>query len=163
MKYSDRILKEYYRRSYFAVDGLWFMKTEEAHGFEEALRLDAEVWGVLAKIQARKARELLKLEGGTVKDLITALKLKWTAEEYDYEILEADDAHGVVLLRACPWFEIMQKSGREQLTHRIGECVCTREYAAWATEFSPKMEVSVDEMLCAGKESCRLRFNISRR
>jgi hypothetical protein len=163
MKYSDAVLKEYYRRSYFAVDGLWFLKTEEKCGFEEALKLDADVWSVLAKIQARKTKELLKIKGSTVKDLLTALKLKWTAEEYDYEVLEAEKTCCVVLLSACPWLEVMQKSGREHLTPRIGECVCTREYSAWAKEFNPKMEVTIDEMLCREKKPCRLRFNISRR
>jgi hypothetical protein len=163
MKYPDAVLKEYYLRSYFAVDGLWFLKTEEAHGFEEALKLDAEVWSVLAKIQARKAKELLKIKGNTVKDLLAALKLKWTAEDYDYEVLEEEEACGEVLLRSCPWLEIMHKAGREQLTHRIGECVCTAEYSAWAKEFSPKMEATIDEMLCREKKPCRLRFKITKR
>ena len=163
MKYSDAVLKEYYRKSYFAVDGLWFLKTEEAHSFEEALKLDAEVWSVLAKIQARKAKELLKKKGSTVKDLLAALKLKWTAEEYEYDVLKAEEACGEVLLRSCPWLEIMRKAGREQLTPGIGECVCTAEYSAWAKEFSPQMEVAIDEMLCREKKPCRLRFKITKR
>jgi hypothetical protein len=162
MPYSNKVLKEYYRRSYFAVDGLWFMKSEEKHGFDEALRIDAEVWGVLAKLQARKARELLKINGNTIKDLITALKLKWTAEEYDYEVLDADDARGVVLLHGCPWLTIMKKAGREHLTSRIGECVCTREYRAWAKEFDPEIEIQIERMLCREDKPCRLSFNKSR-
>jgi len=43
-KLSDEQKTEYFRRSYTAVDGLWFMKVEERHGFEEALRLDEAVW-----------------------------------------------------------------------------------------------------------------------
>ena len=41
---------EYLRRSYQAVDGLWFMKVEEALGFEAALEADRRVWEILAKI-----------------------------------------------------------------------------------------------------------------
>jgi hypothetical protein len=162
VNYPEKVLGEYYKRSYFGVDGLWFMKTEEKHGFEEALSIDAEVWSVLAKLQARKARELLKIKGNTVKDLITALKLKWSAEEYDYEVKEESEACGVVLLKSCPWLTVMRKAGREHLTPRIGECVCTREYAAWAKEFSPGIEVRLDEMLCREKLPCRLRFNKSK-
>lgn len=44
---------EYFRRSYRAVDGLWFMMIEKKHGFDEALELDEAVWRVLPKIQAR--------------------------------------------------------------------------------------------------------------
>ena len=34
---DDKQTVEYLRRSYSAVDGLWFMKVEEKRGFEEAL------------------------------------------------------------------------------------------------------------------------------
>ena len=56
---DPNILVEYLRRSYFVVDGLWFVKTEETSSFDHALDLDEEVWRILAKIQTRKARELL--------------------------------------------------------------------------------------------------------
>ena len=49
---------EYFRRSYTAVDGLWFMKVEEAYGFDNALDIDDEVWKVLPKIQARMLKGL---------------------------------------------------------------------------------------------------------
>ena len=47
---------EYFRRSYTAVDGLWFMKVEERMGFEQALQIDEAVWRILPKIQARALR-----------------------------------------------------------------------------------------------------------
>ena len=163
MAYDDGILRGYYKKSYFSVDGLWFMKTEEAHGFEEALRLDADVWEVLAKLQARKTKELLKIKGNSVADLVAALELKWTAEEYEYEVKEAEEDRGVVLLRSCPWLRIMEKAGRTHLTQRIGECVCPREYAAWAKEINPRIRAEIKEMLCRDGKPCRLSFKTSNR
>ena len=49
---------EFLRRSFFTVDGLWFVNLEKDLGFDEALDLDRRVWESMAKVQARKAREL---------------------------------------------------------------------------------------------------------
>ncbi len=34
---TEKQISEYYKRSYTAVDGLWFMKAEERYGFDTAL------------------------------------------------------------------------------------------------------------------------------
>ena len=52
-KLSSQQVAEYFSRSYKTVDGLWFMKVEEKHGFDAALELDNEIWKVMPKIQAR--------------------------------------------------------------------------------------------------------------
>lgn len=161
--FNTETLKEYYKRSYFAVDGLWFMKTEERYGFEDTLKIDADVWEVLAKIQARKAKELLKIKGNKIKDLIKALELKWAAEGYEYKVSKASKDQAEVLLLDCPWLSIMKKAKRDHLTPRIGECVCTREYGAWAKEFNPQINVTLEDMLCRDKKPCRPKFNISSR
>ena len=46
----------YLLRSCAAVNGLWFMKVEEKYGFDAALDLDAAVWAVMPKIQARQLK-----------------------------------------------------------------------------------------------------------
>ena len=52
---TDQQATEYFHRSFTAVDGLWFMKVEEKHGFEAALEIDNEVWEVLPRIRAQEA------------------------------------------------------------------------------------------------------------
>ena len=61
---TDEQKAEYFRRSYTAVDGLWFMMVEEKYGFEAALKLDEAVWKVLPKIQARTIKAMMKLPSG---------------------------------------------------------------------------------------------------
>ena len=48
---TDQQATEYFHRSFTAVDGLWFMKVEEKHGFDATLEIDNEVWKALARIQ----------------------------------------------------------------------------------------------------------------
>ncbi len=61
---TDEQKTEYFRRSYTAVDGLWFMMVEEKYGFEATLKLDEAVWKVLPKIQARTIKAMMKLSSG---------------------------------------------------------------------------------------------------
>ena len=52
-EFTDKDRAEYYHRCYKAVDGLWFVKTEEKFDFDTSLELDRDVWEVMPKIQAR--------------------------------------------------------------------------------------------------------------
>jgi hypothetical protein len=158
--YKERILREYFKRSYFAVDGLWFMKTEEEFSFQKALELDKKVWSILPKIQARKVKELLDIKGNTTADLINALKLKWTAEDYEFEIVKNEDNHAEIRLKKCPWLEIMKKSGREHLTKDIGGHICTVEFETWAKEFNPGIEFRIEDRLCREGKPCKLTFSL---
>ena len=149
---------EYLRRSYFAADGLWFVQAEEAHGFEEALRLDVAVWRVLGKIQARKAREVLGIEGGAPADLVAALGLKFEAEQYDHRAVRVEPERAEIEIRGCPWIELLRKSGRMHLAARVADAICETDCAAWAREFDPALAVEMPQRMCSGDEMCRIVF-----
>ena len=51
---NQQILSEYFKKCFFAVDGLWFMMLEKTDSFDKALDVDRMVWEILPKIQARK-------------------------------------------------------------------------------------------------------------
>jgi len=159
--FDDRTICEYLRRSYFAADGLWFMKVEERLDFEEALRLDVEVWGILAKIQARKARELLAIEGRTLADLMSALQLRFAAEQYGYGIVSQQPNRIEIEIAACPWIELLRKSGREDLAARVAEAICPTDLGGWAREFDPAIRVTLPQRMCEGATACRLVLEAS--
>jgi len=79
---DPRLLTEYFKRCFVAVDGLWFMMVEKEDSFEKALELDRRVWGILPKIQARKIKELFKMEATGPEDLVKAFKFKLYAEDF---------------------------------------------------------------------------------
>ena len=72
--FSDKDKAEYYHRCYKAVDGLWFVKTEQMYDFDSALEIDQEVWNIMPKIQARFLKK--KLGGNSSVHLI------WTVFKY---------------------------------------------------------------------------------
>jgi len=154
---SDKAL-EYFKRSFFAVDGLWFVMLEGAYSFDKALEIDEMVWRVMPKIQSKKIRELYGIEGNSLRDLLRALEIKFGMEGYKAIVEEAGEDRALVLVRECPWLEIMRRAGREALAGRVGERICEAEYQAWADAFDDRIEFSLDSQLCRGDGACRLRF-----
>ncbi len=155
---------EYFRRSYRAVDGLWFMMIEKKHGFDRALEMDEAVWRVLPKIQARAIKAMLKLDCG-LEGLKEAISARLALEEFDYD-LKSDKGGFAVEIRRCPWHDIMVRSGREELSQKVSEVICQAENQVWAQEFSPKgaegegKEIKFErkERICQGSGRCRLWF-----
>ena len=155
--YSDRLLADFLQRSYTAVDGLWFVKIEETQGFDAALELDRQVWEIMAKIQARKARELLDITGDGPAELARCFGLKLRADGHDYD-LTLDDEAVRMSVRHCGWLEAMGRSGREELAAHIGNIVCVAEGETWAREFGGRYEFSLPRRRCRGDDSCEFVF-----
>ncbi|MEN6545325.1 MAG: DUF6125 family protein, partial [Armatimonadia bacterium] len=126
MSYDPQEIIAMLRRSYLAVDGLWFVMCEQRSGFEAALELDAEVWKVMSKLQARKAREVLGLPGNSLEELARGLGLKFTAEGHEFEVrLEPERLEMKVV--KCPWREALVKAERLHLAEDIARHICTQE------------------------------------
>jgi len=152
---DEKVLLEYFKKSYFALDGLWFVKVEEGSSFENALEIDEKVWEVLPKIQARKLKEVLGLEGKGLKDLLACLKVKFEGEGHGYEVLKEGKALEIAI-RRCPWHEIMKRSRREHLSAQVGDRICATELAVWAGEFGASLKM--ESKICQGAERCLLRY-----
>ena len=154
---SDRIL-EMLRRSYFAVDGLWFVMLEEAEGLERALEIDERVWRIMPKLQARKARELLGCTGDTLTDLVHCLALKFAAEGHTYHRRRPNPVQAEIVIEQCPWRAVLERSGRTHLGPDIADRICAAEAAGWAAEFGVDIEAELSEAICRGDDHCRLVF-----
>ena len=155
--YGDAILTTYLRRAYHAVDGLWFVKVEEALGFDETLQIDERVWKILAKIQAREARALLSAAGNTPDELARCFGLKLTADGHEFEPRVTSDAVTFTISR-CPWLELLRKSDRTHLALKVAQTICPAEGRTWCREFGGEYEFEMTAMACAGGDRCELRF-----
>lgn len=157
METDDRLLVDYLRRAYHAADGLWFVVVEDAHGFEHALGLDARVWQVLAKIQARKARELTGACTNSPADLARCFSLKLAADGHRFEVA-ISDREVCFTVRGCPWLELLRHRDRRHLAARIAQTVCPTEGRTWCAEFGGEYEFQMPAPACAGGYPCVLRF-----
>lgn len=155
---SDERASPFFRRSFRAVDGLWFMKAEERLGFDAALEIDVEVWKVMPKIQARMMKAMTGKERG-LEALIECLTTKLGWEGYAYEAVRGSNDQGFeMLIRECPWHRLLVKSGREALGERVGVRICGTEYSVWASEFGEGIRFELGDTICQGSPSCVLRF-----
>lgn len=155
---GSELIIEMLRRSYFAVDGLWFMMIEEDDGLERAFTIDERVWHVMPKIQARKARELLSCQGDSPADVVRCLALKLAAEGHDYTIHATDPARAEIVITSCPWRKVLESAERTHLGPQIADRICATEGAIWATEFSADIECAMTEAICRGDSHCRFVF-----
>ena len=158
LKLTDKQISEYFKRSYTAVDGLWFMKVEDIYGFDPALDIDDEVWKVMPKIQARK----LKSIGGSTEGLDglrQCLTTKLTLDGFAFKAEQSDNDRSLkIILSECPWHNIMIKAGREHLSGPVGSRICTTEYQVWAAEFGDDIKFELGDQICEGQDYCILLF-----
>ncbi|MDI6686668.1 MAG: DUF6125 family protein [Desulfobacterales bacterium] len=150
---DPQILSEYFKKCFIAVDGLWFMMLEKTDSFDKALEIDGRVWEILPKIQARKIKELLKLETASEEDLLTALKFKLDAENFANELLRKDSRINIII-RECPWLTLLKQSNREHLAERISNVICSVEYGVFAGEFVKGIDFKIISRQCSGNEIC---------
>lgn len=155
---EEAMLVEYLRRAYQALDGLWFMMSEKAVGFDQALELDRRVWEILAKIQARKARELTECTGNGPGELARCFSLKLAADGHRFESA-ADDREVRFVIHGCPWLDLLRKSDRQHLALKVAQIICTTEGRAWCREFGGEYEFDMPLMACAGTDRCEMRFS----
>jgi len=149
---------EYLRKSYLASDGLWFLTVEKEYSYEEALRLDEVVWSILPKIQARKAKDLLKLEGTSVSDLAKALELKFVGEGSSHRIVDQSPTYLKIEVTSCVWLETLRKSGRDCIAQDVCERICHRELIVWAEQLVGDITVSLPSMMSRGQPACEIVF-----
>jgi hypothetical protein len=150
------------------------MKVEEVLGFEEALRLDEAVWMILPKIQARTLKSMMHLPEG-LAGLEQALSARLAMEGFEFRMEPQEDGLAVIVKR-CPWHDMMIKSGRGALSDRVSDIICRVENSVWASEFygengmpdegevlegeGHKIGFQREERICRGEKRCVLRFCI---
>ena len=79
-------------RDLWAVDGLYYLGIEEDFGTEAATEIDRKVWEVMGKIEARKLKKLLEVDGDDVASMIFTLQHSgWALDLEDKEIVVEKD------------------------------------------------------------------------
>ena len=155
---SDKRIAEFYRRSFTAADGLWFMKIEEKYGFDKALEIDNEVWKVMPKIQARMLKSMGELETG-MEALYECFTTRLSLDGFSFNTeLKNGDGFKIIVYK-CPWHDLLVKSGRGNLSEKIGDRICHTEYSVWASEFSDNISYELQGQICKGAAFCTLQFS----
>jgi hypothetical protein len=153
---TDEQILRYFHRSFTAVDGLWFLKSEERYGFDGALETDRRVWEVLPKIQARMIKSFRKLDKG-IDSLRDCLTIKLTLDGFKFKAVSSRKGFEIVI-NECPWHIILVQSKRSSVSAIIGKTICSTEYSVWAAEFDDSISFDFKNRICEGARSCILQF-----
>ncbi|KPK21205.1 MAG: hypothetical protein AMK69_22305 [Nitrospira bacterium SG8_3] len=99
-----------------AVDGLWFMAVEKTAGFDEALRMDIDVWAGYAPVVVKRIRREFGIRGKgleALKEVISHDPLWWSM---DFRIVEDSTRRLAFEVWDCPSLIAQEKIGRDTLT-----------------------------------------------
>jgi hypothetical protein len=155
---SEKQIADYFRRCFSSADGLWFLKVEDACGFDRALSIDNEVWKVLPRIQARFFKSAAELGEG-LDALLECLTAKLKLEGFSFRVVKDRSGNSFrVRIDRCPWNTLLQESGRKAVAAKVGTLICNTEYSALAAEFGDDIRFRLGQMICGGKEYCTLHF-----
>ena len=156
---DDKQMAEFYYRSFMSVDGLWFMKLEDRHGFDEALEIDVQVWKVLPKIQARLLKPLVSGDN-PMEAFFQCYTTRLDLDGFQFNAEKTDDSQGFqVVVNSCPWNDMLVNSGRGNLAEKVGSAICNAVQPAWAAEFDKNISFELQRQKCRGSESCLFRFS----
>jgi len=125
-------------RDMWAVDGLYYLGIEEDFGTEAATEIDRKVWEVMGKIEARKLKKLLEIDGDDVASMIWTLQHSgWALDLEDKEIIVENDK---TILR-----NVKCRVQNTRLKEGLSEFGCKPVrfgfLRAFAKEFNPDIEV----------------------
>ena len=129
----------YHLRNYWAVDGLYFIGIEERFGTEAATEIDAWVWEVMGRIEAKKLKALLGIEGNDIPAVFRALKHSgWSLDLEFKEYEEGGRDRAIIRNRKC-------RVQNTRLGKGLGEFPCKKVrwgfLKSFAKEFDPDIEV----------------------
>ena len=125
-------------RDMWAVDGLYYLGIEENWGTQAATDIDANVWKVMGKIEARKIKQLFDFKKNDIPSLMKALNYSgWTLDLEDKEIIVEKDK-GIIRNVKC-------RVQNTRLSKGLPEFGCKAVrfgfLKSFAKEFNPDIEV----------------------
>lgn len=133
----ESLLVDFAKR-WLAHDGLWFQQVEEAHGMEEAIRLDAGAWERFTVLEAERIMGFLGLEpGGGLPALKQALQYRLYAFINKQDIIEPDEHTLIFKMIDC---RVQSARRRKQMPEFPCKPVGLVEYSGFARTIDPRIK-----------------------
>jgi len=88
-------------RDMWAVDGLYYLGIEERYGTKIATEIDAFVWSIMGKIEARRIKKLFSITENNISSLIQALRYSGWAMDLEDKEIEVSENKAIVRNTKC--------------------------------------------------------------
>lgn len=148
-------------RNLWRVDGLYFLRIEKKFGTEAAMEIDAGVWQVMAKIEAKSLRRMFQVDENVgIPDIMRLLRRSSWALDQPFKTIEVGEDRAVLSIDKCRTQETRLRKG---LTEFPCKKVRFGYLANFAQTLNPKAEVNC--LLCPPDEHppnlwCRWEFRL---
>ena len=125
-------------RNLWRVDGLYFLGIEEKFGTEAATEIDAGVWQVMAKIEAKSLRRMFQVSENTdISTIMNLLQKSSWALDQSFKTVETSDNKAVLTIDRCRTQEARLRKG-------LGEFPCKRVRFGYLKNFAKTLNPNVE-------------------
>jgi len=127
-------------RNLWRVDGLYFLGIEEKFGTDAATEIDAGVWEIMAKIEAKSLKKMFQVgENPNIPTIIELLQKSSWALDQPFKTVEVSDKRATLSIEKCRTQEARLKKG-------LNEFPCKKVRFGYLKNFAktlnPKVEVN---------------------
>lgn len=148
-------------RNLWRVDGLYFLGMEEKFGTEAATEIDAEVWQIIAKIEAKKLRRMFQVgENAGIPTIMNLLLESSWALDQPFKTIVISDNQAVLTIDRCRTQEARLKKG-------LSEFPCKKVRFGYLKNFAKTLNsnVKVNCIVCPPDKHppdlwCRWEFKL---
>ncbi|MFX0076026.1 MAG: DUF6125 family protein [Candidatus Hermodarchaeota archaeon] len=155
---KDRLF--FFEKSFFTLDGLWMIETEEMTNWETALKIDVIVWKELLKVVIRRLKDYLQLKQNNLNTLIEILTFRWSIEGWEYEIVRRESDNASIVVSQCPYKAAMDRNPeRTEKQKLICKDMCIPFYKSVVKDFNGNIEIERTSYMGLGDNYCNFSFS----
>jgi hypothetical protein len=125
-------------RNMWSVDGLYYIFIEEEYGTDVATEIDRKVWEVMGKIEARRLKEILDINGDDINNMIFALKHSGWALDLEEKDIQVKDNKAFIRNTKCRVQSTRLKKGLKEFSCKQVRSGFLRSFAK---EFNANIEL----------------------
>lgn len=148
-------------RNLWRVDGLYFLGIEKEFDTEAATKIDAGVWQIMAKIEAKSLQRMFQVnKNADITTIMSLLQKSSWALDQPFKTIEMSDNKAVLSIDKCRTQEARLKKG-------LGEFPCRKVRFGYLKNFATTLNpnVEVDCLVCPPDKHppdlwCRWRFKL---
>ena len=135
----EDILREVCSRTFFTIDGLWFLAVEDKYGFETAFEMNQVVWRQASPIIGRRMLKNLDMEGKPpIQQLIELIYADPLMYVHKPEVVEQTDNRAVLHCTECPIQVARIRDGKGVYDGIPG---CSLLFESYAEIIDPRIKV----------------------
>ncbi|MGB9740893.1 MAG: DUF6125 family protein [Candidatus Bathyarchaeia archaeon] len=124
-------------RNLWRVDGLYFLGIEKRFGTDASTEIDAEVWEVMAQIEAKSLKRTFNVgESPSIQEIMNLLRLSSWALDQPFKTIEVSEKRAVLSINRC-------RTQEARLSKGLREFPCKKVRFGYLRKFAETLNSSV--------------------